>query len=130
MTVDPGAARDAFTARVQAWLAADVDAYLACWTDDLSITIPSRHAPIVGKDLYRKILMQSFAWARPVDFVVHHLAVEGDVVLAEWTIRARRTGDDVTVQWHGASACGMDDDARIAWWREYHRGPPAPVAGT
>jgi ketosteroid isomerase-like protein len=127
VTVDPDVARRAFAARVEAWLAADVDAYLACWTDDMVITIPSRHAPIRGKDLYRKIVMQSFAWARPVAFDVHHLAVDGPVVLAEWTISAQRTGDGVTVEWHGASACGMDDDGRIEWWREYHRGPPAPV---
>ena len=127
MTVDPAVARAAFAERVRAWVAADVEAYLACWTDDMTITIPGRYAPIAGKDIYRKILMQSFAWARPVDFVVHHLAVEPPVVLAEWTIRAQRSGDGVTVEWHGASACGMDPDGRIEWWREYHRGPPAPV---
>jgi ketosteroid isomerase-like protein len=128
VSVDLATARQVFDRRIAAWLAADADAYLDCWADDLEITIPGRHGPIVGKDLYRKLVLQSFAWARPVAFDVTHLAVDGDAVLAEWSIRAERTGDDVVVEWRGASACGLDDRGLITWWREYHLGPPAPVA--
>jgi ketosteroid isomerase-like protein len=116
-----------FERRVRAWLAEDLDGYLACWHDDMSITLPGRDAPLVGLRAYRALVEQSFAWARPSSFDVHHLAVEGEVVLAEWTIRVARRRDDVVYEWSGMSACEVRD-GRITWWREYHRAPPAPVA--
>jgi ketosteroid isomerase-like protein len=115
-----------FERRVRAWLEQDVDAYLACWHDDMAITLPGRDAALVGLAAYRQLVERSFAWAQPVSFDVHALAVAGDVVLAEWTLRARRRDDGVTVEWSGMSACEMRD-GRICWWREYHRRPPAPV---
>jgi limonene-1,2-epoxide hydrolase len=115
-----------FAQRVGAWLAEDVDAYLGCWHDDLSITVPSRDAPIVGVGAYRELVEQSFAWARPLSFEVHHLAIDGDLVLAEWTIRVARRSDEVVHEWSGMSVCEVRD-GRITWWREYHRAPPAPV---
>jgi limonene-1,2-epoxide hydrolase len=120
------AAVDLFDRRVRAWLAADVDAYLACWHDDMAITVPGRDEPLVGIDPYRKLVEGSFAWARPVSFDVHALAVDGDIVLAEWTLRAERRADGVLVEWSGASVCELRDE-RIVWWREYHRAPPHPV---
>ena len=107
-------------------MAEDVDAYLACWHDDMSITVPGREMPIMGVAAYREMVEQSFAWARPVSFDVHHLAVSGDVVFAEWTIRVVRRRDDVQFEWTGMSVCELRD-GRIRWWREYHRAPPAPV---
>jgi limonene-1,2-epoxide hydrolase len=108
-----------FDRRVRAWLAADVDAYLACWHDDMSITLPRRDAPIVGIGAYRKLVEQSFAWAAPVSFAVYHVAVDGDVVLAEWTITVRTRADDETVTWSGMNTCELRD-GKITWWREYH----------
>jgi ketosteroid isomerase-like protein len=120
------AATDVFDRRVRAWLAEDVDAYLACWHDDMAITFPGRDEALVGADRYREVVEGSFQWARPLSFDVHALAVDGDVVLAEWTIRAERRDDGVVVEWSGMSACELRGD-RIAWWREYHRKPPHPV---
>ena len=116
-----------FARRVDAWLAQDVDAYLACWHDDMRIEMPS--GVIEGAAKYRKLVAASFAWAAPVSFEVHHLAVEdpGAVVFADWTIRARRHDDRVVVEWRGLSVCELRD-GRIAWWREHHLAPPAPVA--
>jgi ketosteroid isomerase-like protein len=118
-------ARAIFDRRVQAWLAEDVDAYLACWHDDMVITLPHRDAPLVGIDLYRALVEQSFAWGKPVSFDVHSLALceDRDVVLAEWTIRAERRADHAIVEWSGMSACEIRD-GRITWWREYHRCAP------
>jgi ketosteroid isomerase-like protein len=116
-----------FDRRVRAWLDVDLDAYLGCWHDDLEITLPGRDEPLVGLERYRKLVERSFAWARPVSFDVHALAVDGDVVLAEWTLRAVRRDDGVTVEWSGMSACALRD-GRISWWREYHQRPPSPVA--
>jgi ketosteroid isomerase-like protein len=124
LTIDE--ARAVFARRVDAWLAEDVDAYVACWHDDMQIEMPS--GTIDGAAKYRKLVEASFGWAAPVSFDVHHLAVdpETSVVLADWTIRARRREDDVVVEWRGLSVCELRD-AKIAWWREHHLAPPAPV---
>src|SRR6476619_7266315 len=117
-----------FMRRVDAWLAADLDTYMACWADDMVIELPS--GLIEGKKKYRKLVAAGFAWAEPVSFVVHHLAFEAgpnaDVALADWTIRARRRGDGVLVEWRGLSVCRLDD-GKITWWREHHLAPPAAV---
>ena len=125
MSVTLEDARAVFDARVQAWLAADVDAYLACWHDDMEITLPGGRV-LFGVDDYRAMLERSFAWAAPVSFDVHALAVDDDRVLSDWTIRARRA-DDVLVEWRGLSICELRA-GRIVWWREHHLAPPAPVA--
>jgi limonene-1,2-epoxide hydrolase len=119
-------ARAVFARRVAAWLAADVDAYLDCWLPDLQLTLPGGRI-VEGIDAYRRMVEQSFAWAAPVSFDVHALAVVDHRVLSDWTIRARRRADDVEVEWRGLSICELRD-GRIAWWREHHLAPPAPVA--
>jgi limonene-1,2-epoxide hydrolase len=114
-----------FDARVSAWLAADVDAYLACWHEDMVLTLPGGRV-VRGIDSYRKMVEGSFAWATPVSFDVHALAVDDDRVLADWTIRAQRRDDGVVVEWSGLSICELHD-GRITWWREHHLAPPTPV---
>ncbi|GIU88930.1 MAG: hypothetical protein KatS3mg010_0029 [Acidimicrobiia bacterium] len=125
MTPTPDDARSVFARRVAAWLAEDVDAYLACWHDDMELTLPGGKV-VRGVDAYREMVERSFAWAAPVSFEVHALAVDGDRVLADWTIRARRREDGVVVAWQGLSICELRD-GRITWWREHHLTPPAPV---
>ena len=114
----------AFQRRVDAWLAADLDAYMDCWVEDMVITLPT--GEIRGRDRYRKLVAGGFAWAAPVSFEVHHLAFDGPVALADWTIRARRHEDDALIEWRGMSVCEFADD-KIVWWREHHLAPPAPV---
>jgi limonene-1,2-epoxide hydrolase len=117
-------ARAVFARRVDAWLAEDVEAYVACWHDDMRIEMPS--GTIEGAAKYRKLVDASFAWAAPVSFEVHRLAIdpESSIVFADWTIRARRREDDVVVEWRGLSVCELRD-GRISWWREHHLAPPA-----
>jgi limonene-1,2-epoxide hydrolase len=124
VTLTPDDARAVFDRRIAAWLAEDVDAYVACWHDDMRIEMPT--GVVEGAARYRKLVVGSFAWAAPVSFDVHHLAVEGNVVLADWTIRARRREDAVLVEWRGLSVCELRD-GRISWWREHHLAPPAPA---
>jgi len=123
---DPDARRELFARRVDAWLRADLDAYMDCWADDMVIDLPTGR--IVGKERYRKLVQAGFGWAAPVEFDVHHIAfAEGGVVLADWTIRARRRDDGVVVAWNGLSVCEFRAE-KIAWWREHHLAPPAPAA--
>ena len=112
-------ARALFDRRRQAWLAADADAYLDLFASDLEISMPGRAEPVRGRDRYAAIVARSFRWAAPESFDFHHLAVNGDVVMAEWTIAARRRDDAALFRWHGMSVARIDDDGRIAWWREY-----------
>jgi uncharacterized protein (TIGR02246 family) len=115
-------ARRAFDRRRAAWLAEDLDGYMDCWTDDMIIDVPGRR--ITGKDAYRELSASSFAWARPVAFDFHHLAVDGDVVLADWTITVERRSDGQEVKWRGMSACELRN-GQITWWREYYEDPAA-----
>ena len=126
MTTDIEEARTVFARRINAWLAEDVDAYVACWHEDMRIEMPT--GVIDGAAKYRKLVEASFTWAAPVSFEVHHLAVDHvtGVVFADWTIHARRRSDDVEIQWRGLSVCELRD-CRITWWREHHLSPPAPV---
>jgi hypothetical protein len=100
-----------------------------CWADDMVIELPS--GLIDDKADYRRLVKGGFRWAEPVSFVVHHLActtMAGDVVLADWTIRARRREDDSLMEWRGLSVCELRE-GKITWWREHHLAPPAPIAG-
>lgn len=126
---DPTSARvlrDNFMRRVNAWLAADIDGYMACWSDDMVIELPS--GTIEGAATYRQLVSSGFAWAEPVSFTVHHLAFETDenVALSDWTIRACRRSDQALMEWRGLAVCRFDGD-KIAWWREHHLSPPSPV---
>jgi ketosteroid isomerase-like protein len=115
-----------FMRRVDAWLAADLDAYMDCWADDMGIELPTGR--VEGRARYRELVRAGFAWAAPVSFDVHHLAFEpsGVVALADWTIRARRRGDGVEIGWRGLSVCEYRGET-IRWWREHHLAPPGPV---
>jgi ketosteroid isomerase-like protein len=113
-------ARAAFDRRRAAWLAEDLDGYMDCWIDDMVIDVPGR--TITGKTAYRELAAGSFSWAKPVAFEFHHLAVDGAVVLADWTITVERRGDGATVAWRGMSACELRDGL-IVWWREYYEDP-------
>jgi ketosteroid isomerase-like protein len=117
--------RAIFQRRVDAWVAADLDAYMDCWADDMVIELPS--GVTEGAAKYRKLVGAGFGWATPVSFDVHHLAFDGNVALADWTIRARRREDDALIEWRGLSVCELRD-GKIQWWREHHLAPPAPVA--
>src|SRR6202011_1970763 len=95
-------ARTLFDRRRHAWLAADVVSYLDCWVDDLVLETPGR--VIRGRADYEEMVRGSFGWAAPQSFVVHHLAVDGDVILADWTITVNRRQGDEPVTWRGMSA--------------------------
>lgn len=114
----PDEARALFERRQAAWLAEDVDGYLALFAHDLEITIPGRAEPVRGLERYERLVRRSFAWASPRSFDLHHLAVDQDAVMAEWTISTERRDTGEIVTWRGMSICRIED-GRIRWWREY-----------
>lgn len=122
MPLSDADARSIFDRRRRAWLAEDLDAYLDCWVDDLVLETPG--AVVRGRDQYADMVRGSFAWARPRSFEVHHVAADGDVVLADWTITVERRADGEAVTWRGMSACELRH-GRIVWWREYYQDPAA-----
>ncbi len=119
-----GEAQDLFDRRRRAWLAEDVDAYLDCWVDDLVLETPGR--TVRGRAAYEATVRSSLTWAKPSSFEVHHLAVDGDRILADWTITVERRTDGRAVTWRGMSVCELRD-GRIVWWREYYEDPAALV---
>ncbi len=107
-----------FTRRREAWLREDLDAYLACWADDAVFESPVHHEPIRGRAAYAALVRASASAVRPLRFDVAHLAVRGDVVLAEWEIAAEHRASGALLRWRGMSVAGYRDGL-IAWWREY-----------
>jgi len=107
-----------FDRRRRAWLAEDEPAYLECWTEDMRFASPMHHPPLVGRVAYAALVRRSAASVRPVAFDVHHLAVVGLFVLAEWTIRVVDRGSGAEISWDGMSRARYEQD-RIAEWREY-----------
>jgi limonene-1,2-epoxide hydrolase len=120
VTLTNADARAVFDRRRQSWLAEDVDGYLDCWVDDLVLETPGR--VVRGRADYEAMVRQSLSWAKPRSFEVHHLAADGDVMLADWTITVERRADSQLVSWRGMSAARLRE-GRIVWWREYYEDP-------
>ncbi len=107
-----------FERRREAWLASDADAYMALWSDDMVIDIPGRSESICGKDAYAKLIDSSMKSLRPVSWEFHSLAVDGDQVLAEWTLTGEYRAGNKSIRWRGMSICRLRDGL-ISEWREY-----------
>ena len=115
-----------FERRRDAWVAGDLDAYLALFAPDLVIDIPRRDR-IVGRDAYAELVRVSHEHVVPVRFEFHHLAVYGSIVLSEWTIEIERRDGGERVTYDGMSRCELRDGL-IASWREYY--DPAQLTRT
>ena len=121
-------ARDAvialFERRRDAWLRQDLDGYLALWTADMRFQSPTHREPI-DRAAFAALVQRSFELARPVSFDFHRIAIDGDAVLAEWTIAMEARDGGRRIAWRGMSVCTMRDGL-IASWREYWN--PADLA--
>jgi len=107
-----------FEQRRRAWLDEDLNGYLALWTEDMTFQSPMHAEPLRGRSAFAELVGRSLASTRPVRFDLEHLAVQGDVVLAEWCIAVERRGSGGRVEWRGMSVAEMRE-GRIAVWREY-----------
>ncbi len=110
-------ARALFDRRLRAWVAGDVDGYLALWAPDMVFSSPV-HPEVRGRDAYARLIAASMAAVTPRAFTIRELAVDGDVVLAEWSMAVDRRADGRRLEWTGMSACAIRGGL-IAWWREY-----------
>src|SRR2546425_1976779 len=96
-----------FERRRRAWLDEDLKGYLALWTEDMTFQSPLHAEPLRGRDAFAELVGRSLATARPVRFDLEHLAVWGDVVLAEWCIAIERRGSGGQIEWRGLSGAEM-----------------------
>jgi ketosteroid isomerase-like protein len=117
-----------FDRRREAWLREDLPAYLACFAEDLVFGSPVHDPPLRGRRAFAGLVERSSGALRPVSFDVHGLAVDGDLVLAEWTIVVESRADGRRVRWRGMSTA-VYRDGRIASWREYWNPADLAAAG-
>ena len=106
-----------FDRRRRAWLAEDVDAYMALWAKDMRFQSPG-HAEPLDREAFAALVHRALAALRPLLFEITELAVDGDVVLAEWRIAVERRADGRRVEWWGMSVAEMRGGL-IHRWREY-----------
>lgn len=106
-----------FERRRDAWLASDLDAYLALFAPDLVFQSPAHQQPL-DHAAFTMLVRSSAANLAPVLFEFTELAVHGETVLAEWRIAAVHRASGKRLEWWGMSRCTIRG-GRIATWREY-----------
>ena len=121
----PEEATRLFEQRRDAWLREDLDAYLALWAEDMTFQSPMHAEPLRGRTAFAGLVRRSLDFARPLAFDFAHIAVAGDVVLAEWRIAVERRAGGRRIEWWGMSVAEVQG-GRIRRWREYWN--PADVA--
>jgi ketosteroid isomerase-like protein len=99
-----------------AWNDGDTNRALSCFADDAVYMEPPDEQRYEGHD-------ELFAFfggddPPPMSMAWHHLAVDGDVGVGEYTYRGNR-------QYHGLVIVQLRDGL-IARWREYQRESPLP----
>ena len=112
---------------MRAWCQRDVDAIMACFSDDAEyINIPI-DPPNVGKPAIRAFIEGFISTIDEIEFVVHHQLCQGHVVMNERTDRLKMQG-----RWVELPVMGIFElrDDKIAKWRDYFdMGPFSAVAG-
>jgi ketosteroid isomerase-like protein len=116
---------DLFDRRRLAWLREDLDGYLALWADDMTFGSPVHPEPLRGKPAFAELVRRSNAMSKPLRFDVGHLAVHGEMVLAEWSIAITHRETGRIIAWDGMSVASIRDGL-IHVWREYWN--PAALA--
>jgi limonene-1,2-epoxide hydrolase len=103
------------TAFIHAMERKDLDAACAMVTDDLLYdNVPLSKS--TGPDGMRGVLEPFFSGCTGIEWVVHHQAESGDVVMNERTDRFEMGG-----RWIGLDVAGLFviRDGKIALWRDY-----------
>src|SRR3989442_15711165 len=101
-----GGATLLFERRRDAWLRGALEAYLALWAEDMTFQSPVHAEPLRGRAAFAELVRQAFAFSRPLAFDFTHIAVAGDVVLAEWRIAVERRAGGGRIEGGGVSVAG------------------------
>jgi limonene-1,2-epoxide hydrolase len=104
-----------FDHRRRAWLDEDLDGYLALWAEDMTFRSPVHAEPLRGRAAFGELVRRAFAASRPLAFEFTHIAVAGDIVLAEWRIAVERRDDGRRVEWWGMSVAEVRAGLIHAW---------------
>jgi ketosteroid isomerase-like protein len=98
----------------ESWNAGDTERGLSCFTDDAVYMEPPDRQRYEGRaELYTFFGGED---PPPMSMSWHHLLVEGDIGVGEYTYRGER-------QFHGLVIVQLRD-GRISRWREYERESP------
>ena len=98
-----------------AWAARDIEAILGFFTDDAVYhNIPLE--PAVGLDAIRAVLDMFVPPAEEIEFVVHHMFSDGDLVFTERTDRFVTGGKTIELPVAGIFEIR---DGKIVAWRDY-----------
>src|SRR5437667_193461 len=117
-----------FEQRRDAWLREDLDAYLALWAEDMTFQSPVHAEPLRGRAAFADLVRQSFGFARPLAFDFTHIAVAGDVVLAEWRIAVARRARAWRARWSATCSTRRRPAAAGSTTCRGSRGRCAPTA--
>jgi ketosteroid isomerase-like protein len=116
--VDAAAARLWLDRYFAAWVSNDPDDVAALFTDDAVYAVSPFAEPWVGRD--EIVRRWTDGRQEDVEHASEVLAVDGDVVLAHWNVRARNGGDPVPHEWDGILLLRFAVDGRCADHREWY----------
>jgi limonene-1,2-epoxide hydrolase len=98
------------------WAKGDLDAIVECFTDDAVYhNIPV--APVTGKDAIRATIAGFTAGVDTLEFRVHHIAANGNVVLTERVDAF--LSPQVTIELPVMGTFEVTADGKISAWRDY-----------
>ena len=118
MTIRLEQARELLERRNRAFAAANLDAFLALWSDDCVVEGPEHL--LKGKAELGATLEQVWSKViRPIHMTVHGVAVQGDAIFYEWAFVAEMRANGQRLVQSGMSAHGVNAQGRFTWCREY-----------
>jgi limonene-1,2-epoxide hydrolase len=109
-------AADVVDTFIAAWGKKDIDEIMSFFTDDAVYENVPIDPPNKGPEAIRKTIEGFIGMAEKIEFVVHHQAANGNIVLNERTDRFLM-GD----KWAEGRVMGVFElrDGKIAAWRDY-----------
>ncbi len=109
-------AADVVDTFIAAWGRKDIDEIMGFFTDDAVYENVPIDPPNEGLEAIRKTIEGFIGMAEKIEFVVHHQAVNGNIVLNERTDRFL-----IGEKWAEGRVMGVFElrDGKIAAWRDY-----------
>jgi uncharacterized protein (TIGR02246 family) len=101
-----------------AWVSNDPSDVAALFTEDAAYAVSPFAEPWVGRD--EIVRRWTSGRQEDVEHASEVLAVDGDVVVAHWHVRARDEGDPIVREWDGLLLLRFAPDGRCAEHREWY----------